>query len=377
MKVTLTNGNCSLTEDFPKKPLELLDILDRLHQTGNRTVGFEFDCYYEEITPPSELTEKMFTADIFALNVFAERLVNMTSPERAVYQAVVQKNPVFRFEDAVQMTFGLESVPVIRASNFSELGEFVIENDMIPEVQECPNELVQFLDRAKIGRLMAEQYNGVFVGDYYCEPENYEKPDILIEFGEPKPHIFRFLLTPDANRPELAEWTSLPCNDSLLENKICLDYQSALPKLRISQRPTLEELLALNRTSNFLIGLNPQELVKLKAVMEYTGVRNIAGVLECCRYLSEYDFDSAPQNKSEYGLKFLKKFLSADVCELFKNSDLTDLGSEILHHKHGRMTSYGVLSGKGQTLYSEIIAEQEQTESEDETEDCEMKIGGM
>ena len=221
MKVTLTNGNCSLTENFPKKPLELLDILDRLHQTGNRTVDFEFDCYYEEVTPPSELTEKTFTADIFALNVFTERLVNMTPPERAVYQAVVQKNPVFRFEDAVQMTFGLESVPVIKASNFSELGEFVIENDMIPEVQGCPNELVQFLDRAKIGRLMADQYNGVFVGDYYCEPENYEKPDILIEFGEPKPHIFRFLLTPDANHSELAEWTSLPCNDSLLENKIC------------------------------------------------------------------------------------------------------------------------------------------------------------
>jgi hypothetical protein len=41
------------------------------------------------------------------------------------------------------------------------------------------------------------------------------------------------------------------------------------------------------------------------------------------------------------------------------------------------MTSYGVLSGRGQMLYSEITNEQEQTESEDETEDCEMKIGGM
>ena len=234
MRIILTNGKNILKEDFPKKPPELLDMLDRLHQTGNRTVSFEFDCYYEKITPPSKLTEREFRADIFVLNAFTERLSAMTPAERAVYQAVVQKNPVFCFEEALQMTFGLESVPVIKASCFSELGEFVIENDMIPEVRSCPDELVQFLDRAKIGRLMTEEYGGVFIGDYYCEPEAYKKPDIQIKIGEPKHCTFRLLLTSDADRPELAGWISLPCDASELENKVCLDYQSCLPGLLLA-----------------------------------------------------------------------------------------------------------------------------------------------
>ncbi len=375
MRIILTNGKNILKEDFPKKPPELLDMLDRLHQTGNRTVSFEFDCYYEKITPPSKLTEREFRADIFVLNAFTERLSAMTPAERAVYQAVVQKNPVFCFEEALQMTFGLESVPVIKASCFSELGEFVIENDMIPEVRSCPDELVQFLDRAKIGRLMTEEYGGVFIGDYYCEPEAYKKPDIQIKIGEPKHCTFRLLLTSDADRPELAGWISLPCDASELENKVCLDYQSCLPGLLISQHSEQGEIMALNRTAELLAGLNLQEFIKLKAVMEYTGARNIAGVFDCCSHLSEYDFDSRPLDKSEYGMLFLKKLLPPDACELFKNADLTDFGEEILRHRQGRMTAYGVVSGRGQQLYSAMTAEPEQAENETEQEIPEW--GGM
>ncbi len=340
MRITLKNRNCVLMEDFPKNPLELLDILERLHQTGNRMVNFEFYCYYEKVTLPPELTEWEFRADIFTLNVFTERLIDMTPTERAVYQAVLQKNPVLRFEDALQMTFGLESVPVVKSSCFSKLGKFFLENEMLSEVQDCPDEFLKLLDMAKLGRLMTERNNGVFIGDYYCEPETYEKPDIQIEISDPKPCVFRLLLTPDADRPELAGWIFLPCDNAVLENKVCLKHQSSLPNLLISRRPKQEEL---NRTAELLTGLNPQEFVKLKAVMKATEVRNIAGVFDCFSHLSEYDFDSAPQNKSEYGMLFLKKVLPPDFCESFKGADLTDFGDEILRHKHNRMMSYGAL----------------------------------
>ena len=109
--------------------------------------------------------------------------------------------------------------------------------------------------------------------------------------------------------------------------------------------------------------------------MEYTGARNIAGVFDCCSHLSEYDFDSRPLDKSEYGMLFLKKLLPPDACELFKNADLTDFGEEILRHRQGRMTAYGVVPGRGQQLYSAMTAEPEQAENETEQEISEW--GGM
>ena len=136
--------------------------------------------------------------------------------------------------------------------------------------------------------------------------------------------------------------------------------------------------MALNRTAERLSGLNQQEFVKLKAVMEYEGVRNIAGVFECIGHLNEYDFDSLPASQNEFGREYLTKNLPADFNpEVLENADLSDFGSEILHQKHGRITSYGTLSGRGQKLYSRLTAEPEQKESEEENEECDMKMGGM
>ena len=324
MKVALKSESCELSEKFPKKPLELMDVLDRLQQTGNRTVNFEFDSL-------PELTGRDFRADIFMLNLFTERLTHMTPLEKAAYLAVLKCNPVLHFEEAVQMTFGLENVPIVKISDFSELGEFALENKMLPEIVACPDTLLPLLDTEKLGRLTAERRGGIFIGAYYCEPKMYQNPNIQIKIGDLKPCVLRLFLTPDEKHPELAGWVSLPCEESELENKVCLNYQSALPNLSVSHRPEQDEIKALNRMAELLSGLNQQDFIKLKAVMEYTGVRTPAGVSDCFSHLSEYDFDSEPQNQNGYG----------------------------------SMTAYGVLSGRG--------VEQ----SEIEEEDCEIQMGGI
>ena len=377
MRIILKNGDYTVTEEFPKDSFALLDMLDRLRQPGSRTVKFSFEGCTDKNLVPSELYHRGFVTDIFALNVFAERLENMSLEENAAYWAVVKENQILNFEDAFQMTFGLKSVPVVCAWCFSELGEFAVENQMLPEIEDCPDELLELLDTAKLGRLMCERDEGIFIDGYYCEPSAYQKPDIQVEIGKPEPCFFRLLLTPDAERPGLAEWISLPCDASVLKEKICLESQSSLPNLLISQRPEEDELMALNRTAERLSGLNQQEFLKLKVVMEYEDVRNIAGVFDCISHLNEYDFDPVPSGKSEFGLRFLTKTLPPDFCEAFRNIDLTDFGGEILHRKAGKITGYGALSGRGQKLYSRLNTAPEQNETEEESEECDMKMGGM
>ena len=378
MRIHLKNRNCELTEDFPKNQFGLQDALDRLHQSENRDVLFRFDCDAEKNILPPELSGREFQTDLCRLNMFAERLETMTPEENAAFKAIIKVNAVSDFDELLQMTYNLGSVPVIKASCFSELGAFAVGQEMLPEIENCPAELLKYLDTEKLGRLMAERNGGVFIDDYYCEPEMYEKLDIHIEIGEPETCFFHLLLAPGSGDKHLAEWISLPCEEPEFEEKICLQWEFSLPNLRISQRPEQAEIASLNHLAQQLSQLDEQEFVKLKAIMEHENVRNIAGTVNCIKHLHEYDFDSYPCNQNEFGKLYLMKNLPVDSpVRMFANVDMSDFGSEILHQKQGAVTSYGILSGRNQVLYAGLTTEPEQSESEDETEESAMNMGGM
>ncbi|MDE5884487.1 MAG: hypothetical protein K2H29_05340 [Oscillospiraceae bacterium] len=220
MRINLKNRNCELTEDFPKNLFGLQNALDRLHQSENRNVLFSFDCDTEKNILPPELSGREFRTDLCRLNMFAERVKTMTPTENAAFKAVVKVNTVSNFDELLQMTYHLDSVPVIRASCFSELGAFSVEQEMLPEIENCPAELLKYLDTEKLGRLMAEKNGGVFIDDYYCEPEMYKKLDIHIEIGEPETCFFHLLLAPGSGDKHLAKWISLPCEHANQFSKI-------------------------------------------------------------------------------------------------------------------------------------------------------------
>ncbi|MDE6088969.1 MAG: hypothetical protein K2G25_11390, partial [Oscillospiraceae bacterium] len=148
--------------------------------------------------------------------------------------------------------------------------------------------------------------------------------------------------------------------------------------LRISQRPEQAEIVSLNYLAQQLSQLNKQEFVKLKAVMEHENVRNIARTVDCINYLHEYDFDPLPCNQNEFANLYLMRNIPVDFpVRMFADVDMSNFGSEILHQKQGKVTNYGILSGRNQVLYAGLTAEPEQSESEDETEESAMNMGGM
>lgn len=76
------------------------------------------------------------------------------------------------------------------------------------------------------------------------------------------------------------------------------------------------------------------------------------------------------------------KNLPADFdSAILENTDLFDFGQGILSNNHGEITSYGVISCRGQELYSVLTVQSEQQIAEDceedFEEDFEMEMGGM
>lgn len=172
---------------FPREVLELQDILDRMHCTpGESQIDFEICDWQPEYMPLYSLYDCVFRADIYKLNLFVQRYEAMSEQEQVVYGAVLSRNKPQSFGMILKMTYGLDSVPVIPAMGFADVGRFCIEHEMLPEIADFPPQMRPLLGCAEVGKMMAERNGGVFTNGFYCEPDAYEVPDIRIEIQKPE-----------------------------------------------------------------------------------------------------------------------------------------------------------------------------------------------
>ena len=83
MRVHLKNNGYALSAEFSMTVFEMQDALDKL-QIPPETRAVTFQIYdFRNMNLSSELCEKEFTADIFRLNLFVERLENLDDTEMA------------------------------------------------------------------------------------------------------------------------------------------------------------------------------------------------------------------------------------------------------------------------------------------------------
>ena len=376
MRIYLKNNGCAVSEKFPMTVFEMEDVLDKLKQTES-IVRFEIS-EYDNMKLPSSICHRDFSADIYRLNLFAERLENLNSSEMTAFKSLLSANPDCDFEDMLLMTYGLDYVMVYPCSGCRELGETVIENEMMPALEGCSDEVLELLDPEKVGSLMQKQDGGVFIDEHYCVTSGYEPPDINIEIGRPENCFFRLLIVPEEEKIEQAQWISLPCETKITAdfcNGICLDFQSALPNLMLDDTSKIDQL---NDLAKSLSELSHNNFVKLKAVMEAENICEIGETFECIEHLTEYEFDVNISDQSEFGKTYLARNLPANFnISMLENMDLFDFGQGILSHNLGEITSYGAISGRGQELYSALTVQPEQQLEEELEEDFEPEIGGM
>ena len=383
MKINLKNGEAiSFTKKFPMNIFEIRDTLDKLKIPDDKPiVQFEIS-EHDNMEFPFALCLRDFSADIYRLNLFAERLENLDFSEMKAFKSLLKTNPESSFEDILKMTYGLDSVIIYPCSDCRELGETVIENEMMPEIESCSDEILELLDHEKVGRLMQEREGGVFINEHYCVTSGYEPPDINIEIGRPENCFFRLLIVPEEEKIEQARWISLPYETEItsdFDNGICLDFQSSLPNLKFDNT---HKIGTLNELAEQISQLSHDDFVKLKAVMESEKIHEISDAIECIGRLDEYQFDRNILDQSEFGRAYLMKNLPADFdYAILENADLFDFGQEVLVHKQGEITSYGAISGKGQELYSALTVQPEQQLDEDfeedYEEDFEPEMGGI
>ena len=376
MKVYFKGKNGELfPKIFPMSAIEIQDIIDRVDKVNEDDVLTFHIGEFDNKGVPYQLCGKEFTADVYKLNVLAEKMKQLESHEMAVFKGLLDNTKHKKIDDILNMAYSASDISAVPCRDHNDLGEMVLENDLMPEYAELPDEVIAVFDREKVGKEFVKQHGGVISDGYYCDFDEYEPVNIEITVGKESGSLFRLLCSPDNNEKH-AQWYELPTDRDTLKEMYdmrCHKIESVLPS--INEVYDMGVIYALNDIAKRLKNSDRGDIIKLKAVMDAKNSHSVGAVDHYSKLLDKYELDRSTATLNEFGHKYLECLLPE--MDRIKDADLSSFGEKIMIRIGANITAYGALSGEGMKLYPDRNNAQEQEDDEDMDEDEGMTMGGV
>ena len=302
------------------------------------------------------------------LNFLAKRLeeISRDTSEKYAYRALLRK-PMDTINEAINRTYNLETIPVYPCNDFAEYGEIVLENEMLEELDDVPDEVYDLLDPDKVGRAMADREGGIFVEGYYVVTSGYE-PVLVYNDVLPEPQedwVFRLEVAP--NLSSETKNLTFPADKNYLKNiDKCniMKFESALPQISNSAVESAEDIYLLNEIAKKYSELSREDAAKFKAVLQSEKWDGLYEAEDILKNLGRYDFDISVTDASDFGRKYLSEMLTPDFDRsLLDGVNTAKLAGNVFRVNGGAITLYGAVSNYGGQLYSMIEAPQQEQES--------------
>lgn len=381
---TTSNGKVYYgTLELPASELEIEDSLHQIRTEYERQDLDELSVYH---CKPLRglLGKRLDSPTIKELNFFAKRLALLNEDEKPVLQAVVQKylegkdeNQLVSIKDLINMTYGLDKVSVLSAvSDDVQLGQFVIENDLHPDIEKLPTGSLSLLDRAAVGRWMRGNDGGVFVGDKYVVAGEYELAEVydgitLPSQEQEERYVFRLKVSaPSAEtgkEENSSQWLTLPAMrieaDRLakslgaekIEDCACVEFESVIPQIEEKDINGLSDFTSLNYLAERFSKMSLDYRMKYKAALSRERHFDLGNALKEIQRLDGYQLD--PQ--VEYADDYFRNYLCRHLDPKFDTRWLDDLNfmkeGQVLTERSGaKRTPYGIISPLGGELYANI-----------------------
>lgn len=324
------------------------------------------------------------------LEFFAARVDALPVEEIIALKGVFQQylddgrlGEVVSMKDLINMTYGLDQVMVAaNVGNDEALGQFVIENDLHQNVSDVPEESLFLLDRVKIGQMQKKCDQGVYVDDFYVITGDYEMPEVYNGQTLPEqPHdtwyAFRLKVSESpiaspGDTESIAQWIQLPISKALaddiarsyreerIEDCVCYGFESSIPQITGQHFWNMKDFQKLNHLAYTLVQMSPEDQVKFKAALEVEAPKDLDGVLDIADHLGEYSFAPLLDGTDQYFKDYLRHHMDVRMDSKWLDTlSCYSEGKELLGKLGGKATLYGVIAGRGHTLY-DIVPRQDE-----------------
>lgn len=366
---------------LPANKNTIIDAMDRAKVFGETFVRIENCDDFPELNA-FEFSEE---PTIDELNFLAKRLeeISKDTSEKCAYRALLRKPPD-TINEAINRTYNLQTIPVYPCKNVYQYGEIVLENEMLEELDDVPDEVYDLLDPDKVGRAMADREGGVFIDGYYAIANSYE-PALVYDEELPEPQedwVFRLEVAEIPERPDdiskvKTEILTLPADEKYMQ-KIAkqlgekyigdcniMQFESAIPQIDNSAVESADDVYLLNEIARKYSGLSREDAAKFKAVLQNETWNSLDEAEDILKNLGGYNFDISVTDASDFGRKYLSAMLPPDFDRsLLDSVNAAELAGNVLRANGGVITSYGAVSEYNGQLYSMIEAPQQEQEND-------------
>ena len=350
-----------------------------------------------------ELMEVRFNSPtIKEMNFFAQRLESLSENQ------VIALNALFKTEkeseeydngvlikDLINMTYDLDAVKVLPGiSNDSELGEFVIDNEIEPYMHKLTDETIKLLDSEKVGKKFRESENGTFTDNHYVSRLSYDWPEVydgrkLPETEEKviggwvmQMHVARSdIKNPEGEKSntlliglpihiEKANKIAQKLGEERIEDCAYFDFKSPMSWLDGDVYNNAKQFGKLNTLAHKYEALNPENRLKFKAVTESADCRDLDTAIEIIGKLDRYQLSHYTPDYESYAREYMQLKLPTEFdAGILAVCNLDNLGKRICDRLGCTLTDYGVVTGENGQLFATIVPEDDEVELQNQDEE--------
>lgn len=357
---------------LPANKNTIIDAMDRAKVFGKASLRIESCDEFPELNGYKFSEEP--TLD--ELNFLAKRLEIISADKEDItpsiaYRALLQK-PMDTINEAINRTYNLQTIPVYPCRNVYAYGEIVLENEMLEELDDVPDEVYELLDPDKVGRAMADREGGVFIDGYYAVASGYE-PALVYDEALPESledWVFRLEISGVPERPEdiskmKTEILTLPADEKhmqeiakalgerYIDECISMNFESAIPQIRDDCFESMEDIYKLNDIARRISEMPREETAKFKAVLQSETPSDLDRIEFILNDIDSYEFNNT-LDRTEYAEEFISRILPPNISKnVFSIVCNDSLGDMILEEMKCKFTDYGIISECGGHLFSQ------------------------
>ena len=376
------------------------EITDAAHRLRNLPVS-EIVITGSDALP--ELADTRLDAPtVDELNFFASRVNALPDDELAALGGVfLHRGNLGEFEDGltmkdlINMTYGLDGVMIApNVANDEQLGQFVIDNEMNDDIAALSDEIIELLDRERVGRRQRENEGGEFMNGRYVVAGGFESPEVYdgvtLPAEEASDAVFRLhIAAPDAEEGATVA-VELPMTQESIDlfaqehdgqpigSFVVVNMESGIPQITGSQFGSMDNFVLLNGIAQAYSEMNVGERMTFKAALQAQGglSGDLSDVLETAESVSEYELAAFVSDEAEFFKEYIAHSLPTDFDVRWLDTLAISTDSlHLLERLGATVTDYGILSAKGESLYKSIpfnAPDADEAETQEQTNDGEI-----
>ena len=347
--------------ELPAAPWELLDALDKLRLEDGQRLYWQV----EDMGRYDFLAPHLDGYDLYQFNALAEQLSTFSNADAVAFEGLVEmeidklcrsNGGELTLPRVLDLAYSADCCHVVQGiTDDAALGQFYVENDFLPELENVPDSVLKMLDYEKIGRSMREGEGGVFTPHGYVmqEAELQQAPPDLDKPPRKPAYMMRFLCSNEHQTVPL----NLPASQAELDAVLnCLEVDSwqevrledrdaAMPEMWSFTDMAYDGMEQINRFAQCLEELDRNnELIKFKAVAGQLDIRSLDDALALAEHLSEYALGPGLHSLEELAREELSVIVNnPDRDLLTRHLNIEAYGANLLWRDQGLFSDYGYI----------------------------------